>query len=106
LEEREHDTSSAPVRDQDAILSGELIEGGYLEGGVMRGADGTIVGSSVTGISVQGRLFLQQLRKEEREDSLVGKGRKWVPVLVGYLAGLLSPVITDWLKAVLHLTTK
>lgn len=87
--------------ERDAALCGELIEGGYLDGDVIRDQDGCIVGSVVVGVTVQGRLFVLKMRQEEREASLRHKSLGYILILVGYIFGFLSPVLSDWLKALL-----
>jgi H+/Cl- antiporter ClcA len=52
----------------------------------------------MTGITVEGRLFLQRLKKEEKEEGLWHKSRLVAGVLLGYIVGLLSPLFTEWLK--------
>lgn len=88
--------------DDETLLTGELIEAELLTGGVARGGEGTIIACQDTGITVEGRLFLQRLQKEEREERLLIKSLKYAPLVIGYLAGLLSPLITEWLKKIIH----
>lgn len=45
--------------DDETLLTGELIEAELLTGGVARGNEGTIIACQDTGITVEGRLFLQ-----------------------------------------------
>jgi len=82
----------------ETVLMGELIEAELLTGGVGRGSEGTVIAFQDTGITVEGRLFLQRLQKEEREERLLNKALKYAPLVIGYLAGLLSPLMTEWLK--------
>ena len=95
--------SALPAKaDHEKVLRGELIEAKLLTGGVARDGVGAIVVAEETGITVEGRLFLQRLREEERQDSLLRKSLKYTPVLIGYIAGLLSPLITDWIKKLIQ----
>ena len=87
--------------DPDTALLGELIEAELLTGGAARGATGQVIAANATGITVEGRLFLQRLREEERQDRLLRKSLKYVPILIGYAAGLLSPLLTDWIRSLL-----
>jgi len=84
--------------DDETVLTGELIDAELLTGGVGRGGEGTIIACQDTGITVEGRLFLQRLQKEEHDERLLNKALKYAPLVIGYLAGLLSPLITEWIK--------
>lgn len=88
----------------DWTFSGELIEEGYLVGTVGRNESGVISRSAVTGITVKGRLFLEQLRREQREESWLGRLQKVGIFLLGILVGVGVPILTSWLKAYYHLT--
>lgn len=87
--------------DQETVLCGELVDAHLLSGGVARGGEGTIVASSATGITVEGRMFLQRLRDEEKQSSIMYKALKYLPILAGYIAGLLSPLLTEWIKSLI-----
>lgn len=93
--------SSPTKTDADTALLGELIDAKLLLGGAARDSIGETVAAEATGITVEGRLFLQRLREEERQESLFHKSLKYVPILIGYLAGLLSPLLTDWIKTLI-----
>jgi len=85
----------------DLDLISELIKGGYLSGSPSTNEVGAVIGVCVTGITVEGRLFLERLNTEERESSIRHKMLKYLLPVIAYVAGLLSPVITDWLKSFL-----
>jgi hypothetical protein len=92
-----------PGVERDAMFNGELIDAGHVTGVVRRNPVGVISGAATTGMTVQGRLFLNQLQKEERDASLWAKLKMWgVPILT-YVIGVITPVISDWLKVVFHL---
>jgi hypothetical protein len=55
---------SAPLTDN--IVGGELIEGGYLKGTTTYDENGIAADVAVTGMTSQGRLFLQKLRAEKK----------------------------------------
>jgi hypothetical protein len=93
---------SDPSRMRTAVLSGELIEAGYLSGQSFREAGGLIRGSAITGLTVSGRLFLDQLRKEEREASLWAHCKRWGIPVITYLFGILTPVLSNFLKVIFH----
>ena len=87
----------------DAVFSGELIEENYLTGTAGRNADGLLFRSAVTGITVKGRLLLEDLREKEREQSWAGYLEKFGLFALGILTGALVPVLAAWIKARLHL---
>jgi hypothetical protein len=100
LSEYSVSTAGASREQRDLDLSAELIDGGFLSGSPGR-EDGTVAAVEVTGLTVQGRLFLQRLLAEEVESSFRGRTLKYLPIIIGYVAGLLSPVITDWLRSLI-----
>jgi hypothetical protein len=87
----------------DLNLLGELIEADLLTGGATRGNAGTFLVATPTGLTVDGRLFLQRLEQEEKESKPMHKVLKLVPLLVGYIFGFLSPFATDLLRWALHI---
>ena len=95
---------AAPSVERDAVLQGELIEDGYLSGGVMRNEDGCICGSSSSGITTKGRLFLQSLQTEEDSKSVAGSAKRIGVFTLGVVVGVVSAVIVEIAKAILHLT--
>lgn len=88
-----------------ATLSGELIDAGHLSGATIRDEHGEIRGAVVTGMTVQGRLFLEELRRKEKDESWWGKFKTWgfpiIGALVGYIVAVVTPVLTEWLKTFL-----
>ncbi len=97
----EHAETVPTKTDPETALLGELIEAKLLTGGAARGSTGQVIAANVTGITVDGRLFLQRLREEERQERVLRKSLKYVPILIGYVAGLLSPLLTDWIRSLL-----
>jgi hypothetical protein len=93
---------SIPLDERDAVLCGELIKAGFLDGDPSEDNNGVVTGAVVVGVTAQGRLFLQRLKAEEREESLRGKAAKFGPLIIAYIAGLLSPILTDWLRALIN----
>ena len=92
----------APGEERDATLVGELAEAGYVKGKAMSDASGVTRGAASWGVTVEGRLFLRRLEKEIREESLRSRAKRWgVPVLA-YIAGVATPVLSDWLKMLFH----
>jgi len=88
---------------RDATLIGELGEAGYLKAKTIGDEYGVTRGAASWGMTVAGRLFLNQLQREERESSAWGRFKKWGVPLLTYLAGVATPVLSDFLKALFHL---
>jgi hypothetical protein len=86
-----------------ATFCGELIDAGYLHGGTLRDQHGIIRGSAVSGVTVQGRLFLDQLSREEKEATPWARFKKYGVPLITYAAGVLTPVLSDLLKNLFQL---
>jgi len=105
LSERAGIQESAAPEDRDSALYSELIDAGYLRGVPFRDAakGGMTTGVTVTEITLKGRLFLQQLKSEERRQSLLGRLKKVGLLIGGYLLGIFSPALTYLVKALLHL---
>ena len=96
-------SAALPPQERDPVFCGELIEEGYLSGGVVKDSNGCIVGASVTGMTVKGRLFLQTLRKEEAERSLKGRAKRLSIFILGVLAGVISALLIEIAKYFLNL---
>lgn len=92
-----------PSDRRDHILWADLIAAGYLNGVTRTDENGIPNGNVITGATVKGRLFLQEL--ESLEDAQTWKGRAIrysIPVAM-FFAGIVSSVLIDWLKKVLGL---
>lgn len=103
LREAAGDAAAGPASERDSVLSGELILGGYLEGQVFYGNDGCVEGSATAGITVAGRLFLQQLEKEEREQSRIGRLKAVGLVVGGGVLTIAGQLLLEVFKSLLHL---
>jgi hypothetical protein len=91
----------APEDRRAATLSGELIDAGHLTGTPIRDEEDGTRGAVVSGMTVQGRLFLDQLRRDEREASVSARLKKWgLPVLT-YSFGVVTPILSEFLKRLL-----
>ena len=88
----------------EAAMTGELVDAGMLDGEAVRDESGLIVGAVVTGPTTKGRLLALDLLRQEREQSLWYRSVKYLMLLVGYIFGLLSPLLTEWLRGLLALT--
>lgn len=80
-------------------------DAGHVRGAVRRNELGVISGCVTTGMTVQGRLFLEELQRKEKEESWWGKFKTWglpiISAIVGYIVAIITPVLTDWLKTLL-----
>ena len=103
LAQRAGEIDSEPHETKEGILCGELIEEKYLEGAVLRDQQGCIRGAAVVGLTVKGRLFLQELERLEHANTFWGRYRSYILLTIGYLFGLLSPVLTKLLERAFHL---
>lgn len=104
LLEKFSEIKGSPIPDpnhEEKILSIELLNGLYLKGQVVQDDRQCKDVPHVSGITVKGRLFLQELQEQEKQDSLWQKALKYLPVLFGYVVGLLTPFIQKWLESVL-----
>lgn len=88
---------------RDAAILGELITAGYLDGETFCDKDGVVDGAVCLGGTVKGRLFEQELRQQEKESRWQFKFFGYFCVLSGYIAGFLTPIFNDWLRALLGL---
>jgi hypothetical protein len=88
----------------EAAMTGELVNAGMLDGEEIRDESGRIVGAIVTGPTIKGRLLALDLLRQEREQSWWYRSIKYLMLLVGYIFGLLSPLLTEWLRGLLRLT--
>jgi len=82
-----------------ATFLGELIDAGHLSGGTLRDQKGVIRAAAPRGMTVQGRLFLEQLKTEESKATLWARTKKWGVPLITYAAGVLTPILSDFLRA-------
>lgn len=92
----------APGDKRVATLSGELVDAGHLTGHTLRDEHEEIRGAVVTGMTVRGRLFLEELQRKEKDESWWGKFKTWglpiIGALVGYIVAVVTPMLTEWLK--------
>jgi len=91
----------APAADERTVLAAELIDAGCLTGKVFRNRNGQLIDAAVQGITLQGRSMLEDLQQKELEQSPTSRLLRWIPVAAAYLAGLLSPILTEWLRRAL-----
>ena len=105
LTESAEDTPQDVSDGRDAVLSGELIAAGYPTGDTLPNEDGSVVGSVVTGITVQGRLFLQQLIEQQAASTIRFKLAKAAPAVIAFALGqafaVVGPVLSDFLRKIL-----
>lgn len=95
-----------PSEKSDKVLCAELMEEGYLSGSKgITYEEGLVIFEAA--ITVKGRLFLQQLEKEEKEQSLWGRSKRLVEftigVIVGVLIGVTTSIVSEIVRVLLHL---
>jgi hypothetical protein len=98
-------TPVEPVVRRNATFNGELVDAGYVRGVVRRDENGVINGCVTTGMTVQGRLLLEELQLKQKEESFWGRFKTWgfpiISALVGYTVAVVTPVLSEWLKLLL-----
>lgn len=98
-------TPTEPGVFRDATFNGELVDAGHVHGLVTRNEVGVISHCATIGMTVQGRLFLEELQRKEKEESWWGKFKTWgfpiIGAVVGYILAIVTPLITEWVKAFL-----
>lgn len=103
LSERSVSIDSLTPEQRGNFLWSELISGGYLNGVTHENASGVPVANVLMGPTVKGRLFLQELETEEFKESNVGKLKHWLTLLIGFIGGVMTVILTEFLKKMLHL---
>jgi hypothetical protein len=96
------DTLSQEEREH--FLWAELIAAGHLNGVTRTNATGIPTGNVIMGPTVKGRLFLQELELSEHKESLHGKLIKVGLVAGGFVAGIASAILIEFLKKKLQLS--
>ena len=74
------------------------MTGKYLDGMPLIDEQGLVRDISVRGITVEGRLFLQRLKAEEKAESFIGRLRKPGSFIAGTVFGALATMIPDLVK--------
>jgi hypothetical protein len=92
-----------PGEERDATLIGELADAGYVKGKAVPDESGVTRGAVSWGMTVEGRLFLSRLESEIREQSFWSRAKRWGFPVLAYVAGVATPVLSDWLKGLFHL---
>ena len=91
-----------PGKKRDATFVGELADAGYVKGSSMPDASGVTRAAVGYGMTVEGRLFLRRLEKEIWEESAWSRAKRWGLPVLAYVAGVATPVLSDWLKTLFH----
>jgi hypothetical protein len=99
LRERVNALDTLPSDRQKSMLYAELIAAGYLDGDTHTDQYGVPDGNVIIGVTVKGRLFLQELEAREREQSWRGRVKKLGLVIFGFVVGIVSHVLPDFLKS-------
>ncbi len=87
---------------RDATLIGELADAGFVKAETASDASGVTRAAVSWGVTVEGRLFLRRLEKEIREESFWSRAKRWGLPVLAYVAGVATPVLSDWLKMLFH----
>jgi len=99
LRERVEALDSLPPDSRQTILYAELIAGEYLSGVTRTDENGLPNGNVIKGLTVKGRLFLQELEAKEDERSSLGRAKKFGLIAFGFLMGIVAQILPDLLKA-------
>jgi hypothetical protein len=91
------------LEEKDLIYAAELVRGKYLKGKAPENEDGQHVSVGVTGITLEGRLFLLKLESDEKAESWIGRLEKSSLFALGVIFGAVLTVLgnlgTEVLKA-------
>jgi hypothetical protein len=83
-------------------LVAQLIDDRYLTGDYVCDEDERPCNAVVTGITLTGRRYVEQLEEEHRGATPKGKIKKWAKYGLAYIGGVLTPVLTQallkWLR--------
>jgi hypothetical protein len=88
---------------KEIALVAQLINNGYLQGDYATDGDDRPCQAVVTGISLSGRNYVQELEKEHFKRTPIGKTWKGLKYVAVYLGGILSAVLVQWLIKYFHL---
>jgi hypothetical protein len=89
------------LEEKDLIYTAELVRGKYLKGNAPENEDGQSVSVAVTGITLEGRLFLQKLKTDEKAESWIGRLEKSGIFALGVIFGAFVTVLGNLATAVL-----
>jgi hypothetical protein len=84
-------------------LVAQLIDDSYLAGDYVRNERDIPCQAVVTGITLSGRAYVEQLERDEKSATPKGKIKKWVVYALIYLGGILTLVVAQALIKWLHL---
>jgi hypothetical protein len=103
LRHRVDGIDSASPEQREHILWADLIAGGYLNGVTRNGPDGIPTGNVISGPTVKGRLFLQELEALEAKETTRAKILRYGVPAATFVLGALWSLFTDWFKKKLGL---
>src|SRR5207248_969349 len=89
LRERVSALDSLQPDRRKSVLYAELIAADYLSGETQTDQNGFPSGNVIQGITVKGRLFLQELEERERQRSWLGRAKKLGLIVFGSLMGII-----------------
>lgn len=99
LSEQTAATERETTDTREAILSAELIEEKYLEGSPRRDETGSVMGAGILGVTVKGRLFLQDLERLEKEDTLWARNNPTILLFFAWVIGWTTPLLAKYVEA-------
>ena len=88
---------------KDIRLVAQLIEDDYLQGDYATDGENKPIQAVVTGISLAGRKYVEELEEERFTHTPLGKTWKSVKYGVVYVGGIVSAVLIQWLIKRFHL---
>lgn len=91
-------TELTPERVGELECIDELIRAGYMSGSVLRDGRGDPISATVSGPTVEGRLFADEQQELVRRKSVTGQLRTAGLWLFGWLSGIASVLIIRYLS--------
>lgn len=89
---------SLPLKEREHWQWAELIAAGHLNGVTRTNENGEPNGNIISGPTVKGRLFLQELEEAESKSSFQARLLRFGIPSLTYFVGLLSPLVIAYLK--------
>jgi hypothetical protein len=105
LSEHASNIDTLPLDVRDDVIRSELWRGEYLDGVVIMRSDNSDLPKTVSirHVLPQGRLLLEQLKREEVADSFKGKMGRIGDLMIGFILGIVSAVVGAVIIYLLHI---
>ena len=81
----------------DIRLAADLIDRGYLDGGHAEDERGVPCAAAVTGITLSGREYLQEVKDKHFKKSASGKFVRVLKYLGVFVLGIIGTLLTQWI---------